>query len=107
MRTRFECCKAMVTAKIIHDFNQELTIAACRLVARAPRAAERRPGWRPRGGGPMIRHLFSAGASSMSDPRFPRLFSPLALRGVTLKNRILSTGHDTNLAAGGLVNERL
>lgn len=43
----------------------------------------------------------------MSDPRFPRLFSPLVLRGVALKNRILSTGHDTNLAAGGLVNERL
>ena len=43
----------------------------------------------------------------MTDPRFPRLFSPLTLRGVTLKNRILSTGHDTNLAAGGLVNERL
>jgi 2,4-dienoyl-CoA reductase-like NADH-dependent reductase (Old Yellow Enzyme family) len=43
----------------------------------------------------------------MPDPRFPRLFCPLSLRGVTLKNRILSTGHDTNLAAGGLVNERL
>ena len=36
------------------------------------------------------------------DPRFPKLFSPLTLRGVTLKNRIFSTGHDTNLAAGGL-----
>src|SRR4051794_35833295 len=41
------------------------------------------------------------------DPRFPRLFSPLTLRGVTLKNRIFSTGHDTNLAAGGLINDRL
>jgi len=55
----------------------------------------------------MIRRDFLAGACSMSDPRFPRLFSPLVLRGVALKNRILSTGHDTNLAAGGLVNERL
>ncbi len=43
----------------------------------------------------------------MSDPRFPRLFSPLRLRGVTIKNRIFSTGHDTNLAAGGLISERL
>jgi 2,4-dienoyl-CoA reductase-like NADH-dependent reductase (Old Yellow Enzyme family) len=41
------------------------------------------------------------------DSRFPRLFSPLTLRGVTLKNRIFSTGHDTNLAAGGLINDRL
>ena len=43
----------------------------------------------------------------MTNPRFPRLFSPLTLRGVTIKNRIFSTGHDTNLAAGGLINERL
>ena len=43
----------------------------------------------------------------MADPRFPKLFSPLTLRGVTIKNRIFSTGHDTNLAAGGLINDRL
>ena len=43
----------------------------------------------------------------MPDSRFPRLFSPLRLRGVTLKNRIFSTGHDTNLASGGLINPRL
>jgi len=43
----------------------------------------------------------------MPDPRFAKLFSPLTLRGVTIKNRIFSTGHDTNLAAGGLVSERL
>jgi len=43
----------------------------------------------------------------MTDPRFAKLFSPLTLRGVTIKNRIFSTGHDTNLAAGGLVSERL
>jgi len=35
------------------------------------------------------------------EPGFPFLFSPLRLRGVVLKNRIFSTGHDTNLAAGG------
>ena len=43
----------------------------------------------------------------MADSRFPKLFSSLTLRGVTIKNRIFSTGHDTNLAAGGLINERL
>ncbi len=43
----------------------------------------------------------------MADPRFPKLFSPLKLRGITIKNRIFSTGHDTNLAAGGLINDRL
>ena len=26
---------------------------------------------------------------------FPRLFEPLRIRGCTLKNRIMSTGHDT------------
>jgi 2,4-dienoyl-CoA reductase-like NADH-dependent reductase (Old Yellow Enzyme family) len=41
------------------------------------------------------------------ESKFPLLFSPLRLRGVLLKNRIFSTGHDTNLAAGGLINERL
>src|SRR5262249_14072071 len=41
------------------------------------------------------------------DSKFPLLFSPLSLRGVTLKNRIFSTGHDTNLAGGGRINDRL
>ncbi|MGE0094457.1 MAG: FAD-dependent oxidoreductase [Alphaproteobacteria bacterium] len=31
-------------------------------------------------------------------PRFPLLFSPLTVRNVTIKNRILSTGHGTRLA---------
>jgi 2,4-dienoyl-CoA reductase-like NADH-dependent reductase (Old Yellow Enzyme family) len=43
----------------------------------------------------------------MTSPQFPRLFAPLTLRGITVKNRIFSSGHDTNLAAGGLVNDRL
>ncbi len=35
----------------------------------------------------------------MSQSSFPHLFSPLTIGGLTLKNRILSTGHDTCLAA--------
>ena len=38
---------------------------------------------------------------------FPTLFSPLTIRNVTLKNRILSTGHDTSLADDGAVGDRL
>src|SRR5579885_3327606 len=55
---------------------------------------------RPRGPSPPTRR-------APMDSRFPLLFSPLSLRGLTLKNRIFSTGHDTNLAAGGLINDRL
>ena len=39
--------------------------------------------------------------------QFPHLFSPLTLRGVTLRNRILSTGHDTTLPTDGTVNAAL
>lgn len=38
---------------------------------------------------------------------FPRLFEPLQVRGSTLKNRIMSTGHDTTLPVDGTVNEAL
>jgi 2,4-dienoyl-CoA reductase-like NADH-dependent reductase (Old Yellow Enzyme family) len=38
---------------------------------------------------------------------FPNLFSPLRLGGVTLKNRIVSTGHDTMMVADGQVTDRL
>jgi 2,4-dienoyl-CoA reductase-like NADH-dependent reductase (Old Yellow Enzyme family) len=38
---------------------------------------------------------------------FPRLFEPLQIRGSTLKNRIMSTGHDTTLPVDGTVNEAL
>lgn len=34
-------------------------------------------------------------------PAFPRLFTPLRLRDVEIRNRILSTGHQTYLAAKG------
>jgi 2,4-dienoyl-CoA reductase-like NADH-dependent reductase (Old Yellow Enzyme family) len=38
---------------------------------------------------------------------FPDLFEPLQIRGVWLKNRIMSTGHDTTLPTEGLVNDAL
>jgi 2,4-dienoyl-CoA reductase-like NADH-dependent reductase (Old Yellow Enzyme family)/thioredoxin reductase len=38
-------------------------------------------------------------------PPFPRLFSPIALRRTEIRNRILSTGHQTYLAKGGLPGE--
>ena len=38
---------------------------------------------------------------------FPRLFEPLTLRGATLKNRIMSTGHDTTLPTDCTVNDAL
>ena len=38
---------------------------------------------------------------------FPTLFSPLTIRNVTLKNRILSTGHDTSLAEHAAVGDQL
>ncbi len=43
----------------------------------------------------------------MTDTPFPHLFSPLTMRGVTLRNRILSTGHETNLAVDGVIGEAL
>ena len=38
---------------------------------------------------------------------FAHLFQPLQIRGCTLKNRIMSTGHDTTLPTDGMVNEAL
>ncbi len=46
-------------------------------------------------------------AGAPSAPPFPRLFAPLRIGGVTLPNRIVSTGHDTVMAADGLVTDRL
>ena len=39
--------------------------------------------------------------------QFPHLFRPLRIRGCTLKNRIMSTGHDTTLPVDGTVNAEL
>jgi 2,4-dienoyl-CoA reductase-like NADH-dependent reductase (Old Yellow Enzyme family)/thioredoxin reductase len=41
------------------------------------------------------------------DSTFPHLFAPLRIRGATLKNRIVSTGHDTTLPVDGTVNDAL
>jgi len=38
---------------------------------------------------------------------FTHLFQPLRIRGSTLKNRIMSSGHDTTLPVDGTVNEAL
>lgn len=38
---------------------------------------------------------------------FPGLAEPLTLRGVTIRNRIASSGHDTMLIENGLVTEDL
>ncbi|RWG04130.1 FAD-dependent oxidoreductase [Mesorhizobium sp.] len=43
----------------------------------------------------------------MTTAAFPNLFRPLQLRAVRLKNRIMSTGHDTILPTDGLVNDAL
>ena len=39
--------------------------------------------------------------------RFPNLFSPLTIKGITISNRIFSTGHDTDLGRHGLPTDAL
>lgn len=41
----------------------------------------------------------------MNQAPFPNLFSPIAIAGKTIRNRIMSTGHDTTLPDDGLVND--
>lgn len=43
----------------------------------------------------------------MTDSGFPSLFSPLQIGDVTLKNRIVSTGHETAMADGTGISESL
>jgi 2,4-dienoyl-CoA reductase-like NADH-dependent reductase (Old Yellow Enzyme family) len=38
---------------------------------------------------------------------FPHLFSPLRIGPIQLKNRIVSTGHDTVMAEDGQITDRL
>ena len=45
--------------------------------------------------------------TSSQSRNFPKLFSPVQIGAVTLKNRILSTGHDTTLPTDGRVNPAL
>jgi 2,4-dienoyl-CoA reductase-like NADH-dependent reductase (Old Yellow Enzyme family) len=40
-------------------------------------------------------------------PHFPQLFSPLRLRHLTLRNRIVSTAHGTFMSVDGLPTERI
>lgn len=42
-----------------------------------------------------------------SNPAFAHLFEPLQIRGKRLKNRIMSSGHDTSMPTDNLVNEQL
>ena len=39
--------------------------------------------------------------------RFPHLFSPITIRGVTLRNRIMSTGHETGIVGPTGINDAL
>ncbi|PTM93427.1 oxidoreductase [Mycoplana dimorpha] len=43
----------------------------------------------------------------MTEELFPGLFSPLEIRGKRIKNRILSTGHDTTMPTDATVNDAL
>jgi 2,4-dienoyl-CoA reductase-like NADH-dependent reductase (Old Yellow Enzyme family) len=49
----------------------------------------------------------NGGMEQGSGAIFPHLFAPLTIRGVVLRNRILSTGHDTVLPVDGTVNAAL
>jgi len=44
---------------------------------------------------------------NQSSEQFPNLFSPITIGNVTVKNRIVSTGHDTTLPTDGKVNDAL
>ena len=41
----------------------------------------------------------------MAPSSLSHLFSPIRIRGLEIKNRILSTGHDTTLITGGVPND--
>ena len=47
------------------------------------------------------------GAGQVDSSAFPRLFSPLRIGSVEIKNRIVSTGHDTMLAESGRIGDKL
>src|SRR6202021_1180783 len=72
----------------------------------------------PDGGRPLVGHEPQGGLEDrpvapgdlMTGPVpvvFPHLFRPLALGGVTLANRIVSSGHDTVMAEHGQIGDRL
>ncbi len=43
----------------------------------------------------------------MQHDQFPHLFSPLNVRNLTLKNRIIFTGHETHLNDHGIIGDRM
>ena len=43
----------------------------------------------------------------MTGTALKHLFSPITIRGKTIKNRIMSTGHDTTIPTDSLPNDRL
>jgi 2,4-dienoyl-CoA reductase-like NADH-dependent reductase (Old Yellow Enzyme family) len=49
----------------------------------------------------------STSPATPSAQPFPRLFEPLRIGSVTLRNRIVSSGHDTVMAVDGFVSEQL
>ncbi len=46
-------------------------------------------------------------SDTRTGPGFPNLFSPLRIGGITLKNRIVSTGHETAMADAGGISEAM
>ncbi len=46
-------------------------------------------------------------ATMTTDARFPRLFSPLRIGPVELRNRVVSSGHDTVMAQDGVPGDQL
>src|SRR5690606_3586714 len=54
-----------------------------------------------------IRFGRSQGRGGMPSNDCGALLTPLTIRGARLKNRIMSTGHDTTLPTEGLVNDAL
>ena len=61
----------------------------------------------PRHASRMAREDDAAPAPAPGRYAFPRLFTPLQIGPVTLRNRIVSSGHDTVMAVDGLVSDRL
>ena len=46
-------------------------------------------------------------AAPSTSAAFPHLFEPITIGGATIRNRIVSSGHDTVMAVDGLVTDRL
>ena len=60
---------------------------------------------KPSGG--LVYRVGMPSAGPTVDPRFPHLFTPLTIGPVTIRNRIVSSGHDTVMAVDGKVTDRL